>query len=75
MIAHYRERDRQREERDLQEGQKPIAREVAERNRRQWVAVLNWCGWKPLPAANGGPWCGWGRGRRCLAASGSPWGY
>jgi hypothetical protein len=34
MIAHYRERDRERREREFQEGQEAIARDVAERNRR-----------------------------------------
>jgi hypothetical protein len=34
VIADYRERDRQRRERELKEGKEAIAREVAERNRR-----------------------------------------
>jgi hypothetical protein len=34
VIAHYRERDRERQERELKEGKEAIAREVAERNRR-----------------------------------------
>jgi hypothetical protein len=34
-IAYYKERDRQREERKLKEGKEAIAREVAERNRRE----------------------------------------
>jgi hypothetical protein len=34
VIAGYRERDRQRRERELKEGKEAIAREVAERNRR-----------------------------------------
>jgi hypothetical protein len=33
-IAHLRERDRERQERELKEGQEAIAREVAERNGR-----------------------------------------
>jgi hypothetical protein len=31
----YRERDRRRQERELKEGKEAIAREVAERNRRE----------------------------------------
>jgi hypothetical protein len=34
LIAHYRQRDRERQERELKEGKEAIAREVAERNRR-----------------------------------------
>jgi hypothetical protein len=34
LIAGYRERDRHRRERGLREGKEAIAREVAERNRR-----------------------------------------
>jgi hypothetical protein len=34
VFAGYRERDRQRQERELKEGKEAIAREVAERNRR-----------------------------------------
>jgi hypothetical protein len=33
-IAYYKERDRQRQERELKEGKEAIAREIAERNRR-----------------------------------------
>jgi hypothetical protein len=32
--SSYKERDRQREERELREGREAIAREIAERNRR-----------------------------------------
>jgi hypothetical protein len=35
VFAHYKERDRQREERELKQGREAIAREVAERNRRE----------------------------------------
>jgi hypothetical protein len=35
VIADYKERDRQRRERELKEGKEAIAREVAERNRRE----------------------------------------
>jgi hypothetical protein len=38
-IAYYKERDRQRQERELKEGKEAIAREIAERNRR--------AGWGP----------------------------
>jgi hypothetical protein len=34
VIAHYKERDRQRQERELKEGKEAMARELAERNRR-----------------------------------------
>jgi hypothetical protein len=34
VIAYYKERDRQRREREMKEGKEAIAREVAERNRR-----------------------------------------
>jgi hypothetical protein len=33
-IAHLNERAREREERELKEGKEPIAREIADRNRR-----------------------------------------
>jgi hypothetical protein len=33
VIAHYKQRDRQREERELKEGKEAMARELAERNR------------------------------------------
>jgi hypothetical protein len=34
VIAHYRERDRERQEREFKEGREAMAREVDERNRR-----------------------------------------
>jgi hypothetical protein len=49
MIAHYRERDRERQERELKEGREAIAREVAERNRRK--------GGRTDPATRGADTC------------------